>query len=309
MPNIQSVCISEVLSGEFGAPTWTDFRKLRNGTHRDMLLHPATTSIFDFNFNSDQEDKQRAWRVLFIAIKAFSVSCHPINDLSVCADDHRLFPIEALDQSPENLQHLADSFRGLETIRMGLCYYNEIFAEDSFSGREKMARILCTAKNLRHLFLQTDRSDWWPHQEEEWELSAILRNCEFPMLNTLCLRSFRFHESKIASFLCRHSSTLKRLIIDRALLDSGSWKGLLDCIRENLSLESVEMTRLINGFEKPDGIEWSDCGEVLAFYSGNGGNLFTREGWRFAVPEVEVLIPWAGTILTRRSGSTVTEPS
>lgn len=49
MPNIQRVCISEVRIGEVGPSTSADFRKLWSGTYRDVLLHPADTSIFDFN--------------------------------------------------------------------------------------------------------------------------------------------------------------------------------------------------------------------------------------------------------------------
>lgn len=170
---------------------------------------------------------------------------------------------------------------------MGLCYYKGPFAADSSSGPEKMARALSIAKNLRHLFLDTNRSDWCLHPEGAVDLSTVFRNCEFPMLNTLCLGSFRYHEGNFASFLCRHSSTLKRLTIDRALLDSGSWEGLLDCIRANLSLESVKMIRLVNGFRMPDGIDWAGCKVVQAAYSGNANNAFAEEGWRFAVQKVE----------------------
>lgn len=106
------------------------------------------------------------------------------------------------------------------------------------------------------------------------------------MLKTLSLRGFRFTEVEIVSFLCRHSSTLSRLTIDGAHLDSGSWKGLLDCAREKLRLESVRMTRLRKGFEQPwEKDTWDDYGEVQAFYMGNGGNPFTWEAMEARYPQ------------------------
>ena len=274
MPNIQKICISDQPPGGYGASTWT--RAPRNGIRRDTWHHPASVSIFDYRHSeSDREDDRRkqdqAWRPLLIVMNAIFISSHRIKHLSACPSSF-YFPFEAFDRSPRYLQHL-------ETIQMHLSSYGGYAQYRDLSKHAKIAQTLCTATNPRSLFLRTE--DLGQGHGELTNgvsmFSAVLRDCEFPVLNTLSLHSFRFSEAEIVSFLSRHY-TLARLIINTAHMDSGSWKGLLDCTRGKLNLESVTMTQLYDVFEG----EWSrngwiDRGEVKAFYVSNGGNPFATE--------------------------------
>lgn len=218
-------------------------------------------------------------------MSAISISSHRIKHLSVCPSSF-YFPFEAFDRSPRYLQHLASAFQHLESIQMHLSSYNGYAQHRDVFKHAKIAQTLCTAINLRSLVLRMeDRGEDHGYQTNGVSMfSAVLRGCEFPVLVTLSLHFFRFTEAEIVSFLSRHS-TLARLKITDAHMDSGSWKSLLDCTRGKLNLESVTMTQLYDGFgEDWNEIGWIDHGEVKAFYVSNGGNPFATEALEARYP-------------------------
>lgn len=276
MPNIERVCVSDGLAIAHTVPDWTSSQELREERMKKTWLRPA--SPFNVCHDSPMEDKEEAWRPFLMIMCAISLSGQSIKHISLP------LPMDTFDQSPQNLQHLVNVLQHVQTLSMSLSSYYGFAQEEGYFKQGKVAQILGAAKNLRSLCLYMDA-------EEDYTLngtsffSAILRDCEFPMLKILCLQLLRFTEDEIVSFLCLHSSTLARFAIDGANLDSGSWKSLLDCTQEKLRLVCVTMTQLYDGFEAPwDGIEWVDHGEVEAFYTGNGGNPFTSEALEIRYP-------------------------
>ena len=205
---------------------------------------------------------------------------HPLKVLSINAADVRhKFPMEAFNTSPRDGLHLINVLQCVQILYLELGTYGGLTRTEDYFRQGKIAGTLATAKNLRSLQLNLDYSENRPVQQDEASsFSALLRNCHFPKLDTLCLWAFDFSKDKLLSFFRGHSETLVDLSIYDSIMRSGLWVDLLDRARQVLHLQAVVVEEVIGGWEDGYGeMRWTNSGAIEDFFLRNGPNPLTRK--------------------------------
>ncbi|KAL1600601.1 Protein-lysine N-methyltransferase efm4 [Paraconiothyrium brasiliense] len=148
-------------------------------------------------------------------------------------------------------QSLGNAFSGLKSLRLSI--RTDPKTDSRSQGWEIGVKdFITTTSALETLTLCMDPIDCKPHFRATM-MRSICRSVNLPMLKSLQLYGCAMDELDLVTLMKTHAPTLRRLLISDAELRSGTWRSILNLLKNDLGLEYLRFQYLQ---QIPQSIRW-----------------------------------------------------